>query len=181
MQVLHGAYRKCSTHHCAALSSPLLVHVSAIIDNRSRNFLIPALAHFSYSGNNFFLFVDASKSTGGSPGLPLGAAGCGIHYRQISSHHQLFLVGNTFTATRPADLWRAWCVYLVLQTTEGKLANILNGQKRLATYITAKAGLKESTNVYLRLVSSIEATCRDAASSPRMKSFFCLLLTADPS
>ena len=60
---------------------------------------------------------------------------------------------------------------LGLQTTEGKLANILNGQKRLATYLTANAGLQKSTNVYLRLVSSIEPTCRDAASSPKMKSF----------
>ena len=46
--------------------------------------MIPASALFSYSANNFFLFVDASKNSGGSPGLPLGAAGCGIRYRQIS-------------------------------------------------------------------------------------------------
>ena len=66
--------------------------------------MIPSSALFAYSRNNFFLFVDASKNTGGSPGLPLGADGCGIHYRQISPYHQLCLVGNTFTATRPADL-----------------------------------------------------------------------------
>ena len=66
--------------------------------------MIPASALFSYSENNFFLFVDASKDTGGSPGVPLGAAGCGIHYGQISPYHQMCLVGNTFTATRPADL-----------------------------------------------------------------------------
>ena len=66
--------------------------------------MIPASALFSYSANNFILFVDASKNIGGSPGLPLGAAGCGIHYRQISPYHQLCLVGNTFTVTHPADL-----------------------------------------------------------------------------
>ena len=115
--------------------------------------------------------LSCTANTGGSPGLPLGAAS-DIHYGQISPYHQLCMVGNTFTATHPADLWGAWCVHLVLQTTEGKLAKIVNGQKRLATCLTTKAGLQESTHVYLRLVSSIEATCRDAASSPNMKSFF---------
>ena len=141
--LLNGAYRKCSTHHSAALWSPLLVHVSAIVDERSRNLWFQLQHFFSYSANNyiFFLFVDASKNTGGSPGLALGAAGCGIHYRQISPYHQLCLVDNTFTATRPVDLWGAWCVHLVLQTTECELANIVKRQKRLATYLTAKAGV----------------------------------------
>ena len=66
--------------------------------------MIPAEAHFSYSANNFFLFVDASKNTGGSPGLPLGAAGCGIHYRQMFYVSSAVSGGNTFTATRTADL-----------------------------------------------------------------------------
>ena len=104
--------------------------------------MILASALFSYSANNFFLFVDASKNTGG-PGLLLGAAGCGIHYRQVSPYHQLCLVGNTLMATCPADLSGTWRVHLVLQTMECKLANIVNGQKRLATYLTAKAGVHE--------------------------------------
>ena len=66
--------------------------------------MILAAALFSYSANNFFLFVDASKNTGGSPGLLLGATGCGIHYEQVSPYHQLCLVGNTLTATCPVHL-----------------------------------------------------------------------------
>ena len=98
--VLHGAYRKCSTYtvrrydrHFWCMYLPLLSNGLETYDS-----------HFSCSANNFFLFLDASKKTGGSPGLPLRAAGCGIHYRQISPYHHLCLVGNTLTATRPADL-----------------------------------------------------------------------------
>ena len=47
--------------------------------------MILASALFSYCANNFFLFVDASKNTGESPGLLLRAAGCGIHYGQVFS------------------------------------------------------------------------------------------------
>ena len=122
------------------------------------NLLILASAIVSYSANNFFLFVGASKKTCGNSGLPLGVP-CDIHHGQNSPYHPLCIVGNTFTATRPADLRGAWCVHLVLQTTEGKLAKIANGQKRLATYHTTKAGLQESINVYLSLVSSMTATC----------------------
>ena len=168
--VLHGAYRKCSIHHCAALLSPLLVHVSAIVDERSRNFWFHLQHFFSYSANSFFLFVDASKNTGESPGLLLGAT-CDMHYGQISPYHQLCLVGNTFTATRPADLWGAWCVHLVLQTMDGKLAKIAIGQKRLATYLTTKAGLQESINVYLRLVSSMKQPAETLQADPKWRVF----------
>ena len=81
-------------------------------------------------------------------------------------------MGNTFTATRPTDLRGAWCVHLVLQTTEGKLAKIVNGQKRLATYHTTKAGLPESINVYWSLVSSMTATClKNQLSLKQLQSF----------
>ena len=140
--------------------------------------MIPALALFSYSANNFFLFIDASKNTGGSPGLPLGAAGCGIHYRQISPYHQLCLVGNTFTVTPPADLWGAWCVRLVLQTTKCELANIVNGQKRLATHVTAKAGVHKCVFAPSLLNrSNLQRRCLLTQN----EDVFCLLLTADPS
>ena len=167
--VLHGAYRK-----CISLCGFIITTSGACICHCRRkvsNLLILASAIVSYSANNFFLFVGASKNTGGSSGLPLGVPS-DIHHGQNSPYHPLCIVGNTFTATRPADLRGAWCVHLVLQTTEGKLAKIVNGQKRLATYHTTKAGLQESINVYLSLVSSMTATClKSQLSLKQLQSF----------
>ena len=83
-------------HHFWCMYLPLLTTGLETYDS--------SFSTFSYSANNFFLFVEESKNADGSPGLPLGAAGCGIQYGQISPYHQLCQLDNTFTATRPADL-----------------------------------------------------------------------------
>ena len=73
----------------------------------------------------------------------------------------------------------AWCVDLVLQTTECKLANnVVNGQKRLAIYLMAKLGIHKCVFAPSLLNrSNLQRRCQLTQNEES----FCLPLKADPS
>ena len=149
-------------HHLWCMYLPLLTKGLETYDSSLSTF-------FVLSANNFFLFVDASKNTRESWPAPRSS-------RLWHSLQTNFFMSSAVSGRQ----------HIYSHTLSGFMKGLVC-PPGLATYGVGTGqyyewpektcdisyGQSRSTqHVNLRLVSSIEATCRDAASSPKMKCFF---------